>query len=125
MAGMRTRPGAIVCQLTAVVASLAFLSGCVGLVNTNNAPLTVSMTASPRVVRSGAAATLTIKATGAIQIVLTNNLDNTTQLVPPDGGTVTVNPSKTTSYTATATGDNRTTAAEALVTVSPGVINHV
>ncbi|HVO62670.1 MAG TPA: alkaline phosphatase family protein [Terriglobales bacterium] len=122
---MRTRSGVIVCQLTILISSLALLSGCVGLVNANNAPLTVSMSASPRVVRSGASTTLTIKATGAIQIVLTNNVDNSTQLISPDGGSVTVNPSRTTSYTATATGDNRTAAAETLVLVSPGVINHV
>jgi phospholipase C len=36
-----------------------------------------------------------------------------------------VSPSKNTSYTATATGNNQTAAAEALVLVSPGVINHV
>jgi phospholipase C len=125
MEGLRNRWSVIICQLTLVIAGLATLGGCVGLVNANNAPLTVSLTASPRIVRAGGSSTLTVKATGAIQIVLTNNVDNTTQLITPTGGTVTVNPSKTTSYTATATGNNQTTAAEALVSVSPGVINHV
>src|SRR5438270_1469539 len=125
MGRLRTRWGVIICQLTLLIAGLATLSGCVGLVNANNAPLTVSLTASPRIVRAGGSSTLTIKATSAIQIVLTNNVDNTTQLITPTGGTVTVNPSKTTSYTATATGNNQTSAAEALVSVSPGVINHV
>jgi len=117
MAKTRTRSSVLVCELIVLIGSLALLSGCVGLVKGNNAPLTISMTASPRVIRSGGSATLTIKATGAIQIMLTNNLDNTTQLVNPDGETV--------SYTATATGGNQSAAAEALVIVSPGVINHV
>jgi len=125
MGRLRTRWGVIICQLTLLIASLATLSGFVGLVNANNAPLTVSLTASPRIVPAGGSSTLTVKATSAIQIVLTNNVDNTTQLITPTGGTVTVNPSKTTSYTATATGNNQTSAAEALVSVSPGVINHV
>jgi phospholipase C len=125
MAETRTRSSVLVCELIVLIGSLALLSGCVGLVKGNNAPLTISMTASPRVIRSGGSATLTIKATGAIQIMLTNNLDNTTQLVNPDGETVSVNPSKSVSYTATATGGNQSAAAEALVIVSPGVINHV
>src|SRR5690242_14489116 len=125
MTGTRTRSVVIVCQAIVAISSLAVLSGCVGLVRSNNAPLTVTMSASPRVVRSGGSATLTIKATGAVQIMLTNNVDNTTQLINPNGGTVTVNPSKNTSYTATATGNNQSAAAEALVIVSPGVINHV
>ncbi|HEX6501952.1 MAG TPA: alkaline phosphatase family protein [Terriglobales bacterium] len=112
-------------QLALVMAALAGLSGCVGLVKANSAPLTVSLTASPQVVHPGGSTTLTVTATGAIQIIVTNNVDSTTQLIPPDGGSISVNPSKNTSYTATATGDNQTVAAETLVVVSPGIINHV
>ena len=114
----------IVCQLAAI-ASLAGLSGCVGLVKANNTPLTISLTASPRVVHPGGSTVLTVKATGAIQIILTNNVDNTPQSIPAAGGTVNASPSKSTSYTATATGNNQSAVAEMLVIVSPGVINHV
>jgi phospholipase C len=125
MAHTRLKLGIVLFELAALFAALAVLSGCVGLVNANNAPLTVALSASPRVVHPGASTVLTVKATGAIQIVLTNNVDNTTTLIPPDGGTVSVSPSKNTSYTATATGNNQTAAAETLIIVNPGIINHV
>ncbi len=125
MVRIRIQPALMMLQSAALIASLATLSGCVGLVKANNAPLTVSIKASPTVVHPGGSTTLTITATGAIQIVLTNNLDTSSQLVAPNGGTVNVSPSKTISYTATATGNNTTAAAETLVIVSPGIINHV
>jgi phospholipase C len=95
------------------------------MAKTNNTPLTVSLTASPRVVHPGGSTVLTAKATGATQIILTSNLDSTAQSIPPAGGTVNVSPTTNTSYTATATGNNQTAVAETLVIVSPDVINHV
>ncbi|MBV8890518.1 MAG: hypothetical protein JO266_00820 [Acidobacteria bacterium] len=125
MIRIRIQAGLFFCEFGALVASLAMLSGCVGLVKANNAPLSVALSASPRVVHPGGSTTLTIKATGALQIILTNNVDNTTVSLPANGGMVGVSPSKTTSYTATATGNNQTAAAETLVIVNPGVVNHV
>lgn len=116
----------IVLQLGAMLPLIALLSGCVGLVSAkNSAPPTVSITASPAVVHPGAATTLTITATNAIQILVSDNVDSNTFAVPPAGGKQSASPSKTTTYTATATGNNQTVTASVTVTVNPGVVNHV
>jgi phospholipase C len=111
--------------MTAVGLLSALLSSCVGLVPGAGTPPTISMTASPVVVQPGKSSVLTIKAANAVQIIVTNNGDSSSFVIPSDGGTQTVNPAKNTTYTATATGDNQTVAAVATVTVSPQAINHV
>jgi len=90
---------------------------------------TVTMVASPTAIAAGGAATLTVTAGNATQVVISNNVDTTTFTLPGSGGTQTVSPAVTTTYTATATGTGGSATAQAIVTVgaagSSNLINHV
>ncbi|MBV9670249.1 MAG: hypothetical protein JOZ43_04765, partial [Acidobacteriales bacterium] len=72
------------------------------LTNPPPTPTSVTLSATPSTVKAGQQVTLTATGTNATQIVITNNVDNTTQQLPGAGGTVTVTPMKTVTYTATA-----------------------
>ena len=98
---------------------------------TVTAPLapTVTIVASPMTVTSGGTSTLTVTASNATQVVISDNLDNTTYTLTPIGGSQVVTPTATTTYTATATGAGGTATAQVIVTVgqlgTSNLINHV
>ena len=90
-------------------------------------PVTVSLTASPSTITSpGQAVTLTWASNDAVTVSIDQGVGTVT---PPAGGSVTVNPTKTTTYTATATDPSGvTTTSKAIVTLSGGLqksINHI
>ncbi|HEV2991356.1 MAG TPA: Ig-like domain-containing protein, partial [Candidatus Angelobacter sp.] len=92
--------------------------------------LAVTISANPAQIAQGQSSTLTITAQNASQVVLTNNVDNTSQSLASSGGTLSVSPSQTTTYTATATAADGTKAtSSAIVTVSASgsiaAVNHV
>jgi phospholipase C len=113
------------CELAFLCLAISFFSGCVGVVPGSSGAPTISLTASPTVLQAGKSSVLTVEATNAVQIIVSNNLDKTTFVIPATGGTQTVQPTKTVTYTATATGNNQTVAATATIKVSPQAINHV
>jgi phospholipase C len=89
----------------------------------------VTITASPSTITQRSSSTLTVTASNASQVVISDNVDNTTYTLSNTGGTQTVAPTTTTTYTATATGPGGTAKATASVTVnsvsSANSINHV
>jgi len=92
---------------------------------------TVTITANPTTIFMGQSTTLTVTATHATTVVITDNVDSNTYTLSPTGGTQSVTPSATTTYTATATDSSgKTTTATATVTVNPpptfqGSVNHI
>ena len=87
------------------------------------------MVASPTSITQGSSSTLTVAATNATQVVISDNIDTNTFTLGPTGGTQAVTPTVTTTYTATATGAGGTATAPATVTVSSSgstsAVNHV
>ncbi|HTU42176.1 MAG TPA: hypothetical protein VMF10_10725 [Candidatus Aquilonibacter sp.] len=63
---------------------------------------TVNMTASKNPIASGGSTILTVTATNATQIVITDNSDTKTYTLPGSGGTQVVSPTSLTTYMATA-----------------------
>lgn len=91
---------------------------------------TVTIGANPTQISSGQSSTITVTAQNSSQVVVTNNVDSTTEQLASTGGTFSVSPKQTTTYTATATASNGAKAtASAIVTVgSTGgitAVNHV
>jgi phospholipase C len=80
---------------------------------------TVAIGANPVSVISGTASTLTVTATNATSVIISNNVDGTTFALPLTGGAQSVAPTQTTIYTATATGSAGSVTATATVTVTP------
>ncbi|HEY6252710.1 MAG TPA: hypothetical protein VI685_22365, partial [Candidatus Angelobacter sp.] len=64
---------------------------------------TVTIRANPAQISSGQSSTITVTAQNASQVVVTNNVDSTSQQLSSTGGTFSVSPSQTTTYAATAT----------------------
>jgi len=93
----------------------------------NPAP-TVTIAANPATIVSGNSAALTVTAANATQVTITGT-DSSSYTLPGTGGTQSVSPTATTSYTATATGAGGSAGASTTVTVkAPGSIqsiNHV
>jgi phospholipase C len=91
----------------------------------------VTITATPTQVAPGGSSTLIVSATNASQVVISNNVNNTTYTLAATGGTQSVTPTVTTTYKATATGTGGATAtAQATVTVTgvnPGInsVSHI
>ena len=79
---------------------------------------TVSISANPASITSGQTSTLTVTASGATGVTVTDNVDSTTYTLGATGGAQAVSPTQTTTYTATATGAGGTSTATATVTVS-------
>ena len=78
---------------------------------------TVTLSASPTSIFAGQSVTLTWTSTNATSVVLDNNLG---AVQPVSGGSITVSPTQTTTYTATATGDGQQIITPGTtVTVSP------
>jgi hypothetical protein len=114
--------------LTAVALFVvAFLTGCGGGSSTTNPPPpaapTVTITANPTSIATKQSSTLTVTATNATGVVVSNNVDSSTITLAATGGTAAVTPTATTTYTATATGTGGTKTATATVTfvLSPTV----
>jgi phospholipase C len=114
--------------LTAAIPLMLNLAGCSSSLNqssggggsttppTNPAP-TVTITANPATVTSGNSSTLTVTASNATQVQVTGT-DSSSYSLQESGGTQSVTPSATTSYTAIATGPGGKQSASATVTVS-------
>jgi phospholipase C len=85
---------------------------------------TATISASPASIGPGQSSTLTVVATAANTVVISNNIDSTTYTLPLTGGTQVVSPRATTIYTVTVTGgDSKTATANATVTFTPGSLN--
>ena len=114
----RSRILSLAVLFSSLALSLLF-SGCGGVVGStprvNPAP-TVSVSASPASIISGNSSTLTVTATDATQVTLTGTNGSTYKL-QPRGGTQTVGPAATTTYTTVATGAGGHTSASTTVTV--------
>ncbi len=95
-----------------------FLSGCELFVGSNvlKNP-TITLTANPTSIALGQTTLLTVVATQATQVIITGS-DGSTYTLGTAGGTQSVKPAATTTYTATATNSKGNTAATAIVTVS-------
>ena len=78
---------------------------------------TVTITANPTTIASGSASTLTVAATNATQVTITGS-DGSKYALAPNGGTQSVHPGATTTYTATAMGAAGTVSAKTTVTVT-------
>ena len=76
------------------------------------------MAANPTTVTMGTASTLTVTASNATQVVISDNIDSTTFTLPGSGGTQAVSPTANTTYTATATGAGGSAVATANITVT-------
>ena len=91
--------------------------------------MSVSITAAPNTIVAGSPTTLTVTAANATQVVISNNIDSTTDTLAGTGGTYSPKPAATTIYTATATSGSATATATATVTVhataDASLINHV
>jgi len=108
---------------------------CGGALNTplnitvrNQAPPTVSFTATSSTITAGSSSTLKVVASDATSVVVSGN-DGSNYTFAATGGTQVVTPNATTNYTATATNADGNTSVVATVTVVPAAdlqkINHV
>ena len=89
----------------------------------------VTISASPSSIVAGSSSTLTVTASNATQVTVSGS-DGSSYNLSATGGTQTVSPAATTTYTATATGAGGTQTASVTVTVTAAVtnvdaINHV
>jgi phospholipase C len=99
-------------------------------VTVTHGPPQVAISASPGTIIASQISTLTVTASNAGSVTITDNLDSNQYLLPASGGTQNVTPTKTITYTATASGaDNTTKTANVTVKVNPGSlhasINHI
>lgn len=78
---------------------------------------TVTISANPASITAGSPATLTVAAANATQVVITGS-DGSSYTLQPAGGTQSISPAASTTYTATATGPGGTVTATASVTVT-------
>lgn len=80
----------------------------------------ITITANPATIAPGGSSTLTVTATNATQVVITESPGTASYTLAATGGTQSVMPSATTTYTATATMQSGGTAtAQTTVTVTP------
>src|ERR1700693_4907470 len=95
----------------ALIAMIALLTGCGASSNNNEsnnsssaaAAPTVSIIANPSSINAGGSSTLTVGATNATQVTV-KGTDGSAYTLQSGGGTQTVSPIVTTTYTAVATG---------------------
>ena len=115
---------------SAMIFPLLLITGCGGGGNGgggngggggNQAP-TATLTASPTGITSGQTAMLTWTTTNATSASIDNGIGSVT---PVSGGSVTVQPSMTTTYTITAMGTGGSVTAQATVTVQPGSLTNI
>jgi phospholipase C len=87
---------------------------------------TVTISASPAKITQGSSSTLTVTATNATQVTVSDNTDSNTYTLAATGGTQKVAPAATTIYTVTATGVGGTATAQTTITLVPaGTVNSV
>ena len=90
---------------------------------------TVTIAANPSTIVQGSSSTLTVTASNATQVVISDNIDSSTYTLTASGGVQPVTPTATTTYTATATGAGGTATGQAIITVGPAgssnLVNHV
>ena len=84
---------------------------------TANPASTISIVANPTSIISGNPSTLTVIATNATQVTITGT-DNTTYTLPASGGTQSVSPTATATYTADAIGSGGNSSASTTVAVT-------
>ena len=96
---------------------IAPIGGCGSYMHTTSMPPQVSITANPNPVVAGSPSTLSVAATNATQVSIAGT-DGSQYTLQSTGGTQPVSPSKTTSYTATATGADGSATASVTVNVS-------
>lgn len=96
------------------------LSGCSALhLGGSGGTPQVTITAMPATINPGSSATLTVSASNAMQVTIAGS-DGSSYSLQPSGGTQTVSPSATTTYTATATWPGGKITSTAIVTVATG-----
>ncbi len=78
---------------------------------------TVSISANPTSITAGSASTLTVTATNALSVTVTGT-DSSSITLPGNGGTKSVSPAATTTYTATASGPGGSATATTSITVA-------
>ena len=78
---------------------------------------TLTITATPQSINAGASSTLSVIASNATQVTLTGS-DGSSYPMGPSGGTQSVSPAASTTYTATATGPGGSITASVTVTVT-------
>jgi len=100
------------------LASALVVAGCGGVSGkVTDAVPTVNITASPTTVNAGTASTLSVTAANATKVTIAGS-DGSSYTLPEAGGTQTVDPAATTTYTATATGPGGSATAKSTITVS-------
>jgi phospholipase C len=98
---------------------LLLITGCYDFeINGSLTSPTVSVSAQPSSIPAGSSSTLTVAAANAFQVTMTGS-DGSSYSLQPGGGTATVKPSETTTYTAIATGPDGKKSASAAVAVTP------
>jgi phospholipase C len=120
LATRKLRPSVVCYAVLTCIASLA-LTSCGNVVAHTSPPPplpTVAITAKPGTVPAGSSSSLTVTASNATTVVISDNKDSATFTLAPAGGTQAVTPSATTTYTATATGAGGTVTAQATITVT-------
>lgn len=108
----------------------AFFSSSETITATAGTAPTVTISASPAQLTQGQSSTITVAAQNASQVVVTNNVDSTSESLAGTGGTFSVSPAQTTTYTGTATASSgaQATASTTVTVTSTGsitAINHV
>lgn len=83
------------------------------------------MSANPAAIAKGSSSVLTVTATNATQVVITDNIDSNSYTLSGTGGTQSVSPASTATYTATATGAGGSATAQTAVTVFSGTVSSV
>ncbi len=90
---------------------------------------TVTIAASPNPIQQGQTSVLTVTATNATSVKVTDNVDDNVYNLPDTGGTISVSPAESTVYTATASnGQQQATASVDLTVQGSGditAVNHV
>ncbi|HTX75164.1 MAG TPA: alkaline phosphatase family protein [Terracidiphilus sp.] len=93
------------------------VSACSNAHTGHGTPPSVTISASPATIDAGATATLTVSASNASQVTVTGS-DGSSYTLAANGGTQSVKPSSTTTYTATAVGAGGMNKATAVVAVN-------
>ena len=89
--------------MATISALTLLLSGCGGAHFNATPTPTVSITASPTSITAGSSSTLTVSATNATSVTVSGS-DGSAYTLQSTGGTQSVSPKTTTTYTATASG---------------------
>lgn len=120
----KARASQLLCRIFFLMAAISALplsvlfTGCgAAYAGNSNAAPTVAIAASPTSITSGNSSMLTVTAGNATQVTVTGS-DGSTYTLQPNGGTQSVSPTATTSYTAVATGPGGKNSASATVTLS-------